>query len=300
MKIINSISCYCDTEEKITKLIENIEFFKSHGIDSSIVTPIDLPIKVQNMVKFYLKTDYNPVFDWPIHAFSFWKVIKMNNLNIKISTTRPDYGWTTISHIKTMGSFLYNCGYDKIAFTIYDSLLNEKHIYDIKNKKGNLLFSHKRGNDIWEVGTHLMSLDKENFYLFNKLINVEDYLKRNSGIMGFLKKRITKDRFEIINNPVEDNIYHFDTDNFYEYTSTNGLRYFISNNGKVKIFIYNFYDFRTISLIINDNKFDINTQLFECEVNKNEIHEIKIINDLGVVDITEDFKKIKHNKIEII
>ena len=55
MKKIVLISSYCDTEEKINILYDNIKILKGLGIDTLVISPVTLPkeiIEVSDFVFF--------------------------------------------------------------------------------------------------------------------------------------------------------------------------------------------------------------------------------------------------------
>lgn len=305
MKYINSISTYCDTEEKKQLLIENINFFKKHDIESAIISPLPIPEDIQKRVKYCFITDYNPIFDWPIHAFLFWQIIKIGKTNYKLSTTKPDYGWTTVSHIQKMGHILFNHGYENVIFSIYDSDIKDSHMDEIKSNVSNLLFPSKRDKDFWKVGIHLMCFNYEYFNKFNEKIYLKDYLSKNLGVQPYLKDKLLNDDFNLIDIPVEDKHYKFENEDFFTYLSNSGVKYFISSSEdeEISIVIYNIQNYKNIKINVNDNIFnlkDLKDGLLKTGIKREEVFKIHFENESVIDDITEKFKLIKNNHIQIL
>jgi hypothetical protein len=61
MRKLFLISSFCDNEEKIKVLLENIKIIKNMGHDTLLLSPISLPDYVIDCVDFYLYTKENPV-----------------------------------------------------------------------------------------------------------------------------------------------------------------------------------------------------------------------------------------------
>ena len=56
MKKIALISTFCDTEDKVQILIENIRTLKNIGLDTLVISPIILPSKVIELSDFVFFT----------------------------------------------------------------------------------------------------------------------------------------------------------------------------------------------------------------------------------------------------
>ena len=71
MKKIALISTFCDTDEKIYTLINNIKKLKEVGLDTLVISPIKLPSRIIEISDFVFFTKENPVFNWPQRGFTF-------------------------------------------------------------------------------------------------------------------------------------------------------------------------------------------------------------------------------------
>ena len=303
MSIINCISCYCDTEDKLVILKNNIESFKELGIDSAVISPIPIPLEIQSMVKYCMITDYNPVFDWPERANAFWRSFSVKDKSYKLWTTHPDYGWTTVSQFYTMGEVLFNYGYDKIVFSQYDVSFNKSHIDEINENKGNLFFPTLRDNgDFFSIALHLCCLNKKYFTLLKSIFTMDSYLK-NEGILEYVLLNIIKDKdFVVSDNSVGDKCnITVDFEDYFNLSSNDGFKFFVSNeDNKIKVFIYeNKMDFK-FSVLLNNKKFFVTEyEVFDTDLTPDEIDSLLIFYDSHYYDITDKVKKIKHNLIEV-
>lgn len=302
MKTINCISTYCDTEEKLEILKENIESFKELGIDSAIISPIPVPLEIQSMVKYCMITDYNPVFDWPERATRFWTTFKANGNLYKLWTSRPDYGWTTVSQYYTMGDVLFNYGYDKVIFSLYDVSFNKSHIDEIKENKGNLFFPTVRDNDFFAIALHLFCLNKEYFTLLKSVFTLDSYLSIKGVVEFILYNSIKEKDFKLSNHPVEDKFnISVDVNNYFNLSLNDGFKFFASNeDNKIKVFIYENKKNFKFSILLNNEKFLVKEyEVFNTNLSPDEIDSLLIFYDSHYYDITDEVKKIKHNLIEV-
>ena len=75
MRKIALIGSYCDTEEKIQILKENIKKLKDLGLDILVISPLTLPSEIIESSDFVFFTKENPLLTWPVRAVTFWKTI---------------------------------------------------------------------------------------------------------------------------------------------------------------------------------------------------------------------------------
>jgi len=303
MSTINCISCYCDTEDKLTILKENIESFKELGIDSAIISPIPIPLEIQSMVKYCMVTDYNPVFDWPDRATSFWRLFNLKDKSYKLWTTSPDYGWTTVSQYYTMGEVLFDYGYDKVIFSIYDASFNKSHIDEINENKGNLFFPTIRDNDFFRVALHLCCLNREYFTLLKSSFTKNYYLNNGGNLEYVLFNFLKNNDFIISDNPVGDK-FNIDADfkDYFNLSSNDEFKFFVSNeDNKIKVFIYEDKKNFEFSILLNNKKFFVKEyEIFNTNLTPDEIDSLLIFYDSHYCDITDKVKKVKHNIIEVL
>ena len=93
MKKIVLISSFCDNQEKLDLLYDNIKTVKELGLDTLVFTPFSLPENINQLSDYVIISKENPVFDWPKKAYYQWSSITVGNLKINMSRTYPDYGY---------------------------------------------------------------------------------------------------------------------------------------------------------------------------------------------------------------
>jgi len=299
MKKIALISTFCDNQEKLDLLITNIKKIKSLGIDVMIISPFKLNDEVIELCDHLIFSKENPLLDWPEKAYVQWQLLNINGGNIKMNTTCPDYGYAGLIQIKRMADLALSMDYDMFFPMIYDININE-HVESVfKNNKKNSFFPSMRDGDVWLIGLHLISLDREHLTSFKNLITKESYLTDLSGdafswtysVLDFIPGIIE-------NEPVEDLIYYFKDIDFFNFSIIEEIKCFIHKieNQDIKFI---FYDFKEIK------KFIIKTEDFEYEYNVKEWEEIElpykeyisfiVIYEEKEYDFTSIINKIKHN-----
>jgi hypothetical protein len=65
MKRIVLINSYCDTQEKIDVLLENLNILKSAGLDKFLYSPILLPNNIIECCTYFMYNKQNPILHFP-------------------------------------------------------------------------------------------------------------------------------------------------------------------------------------------------------------------------------------------
>ena len=100
MKKIALISTFCDTDEKIYTLINNIKKLKEVGLDTLVISPIKLPSRIIEISDFVFFTKENPVFNWPQRGFTFWQSLNTSDGWVTMHRNVADYGWAGLYQVK--------------------------------------------------------------------------------------------------------------------------------------------------------------------------------------------------------
>ena len=144
MNKIISILSHCNTDEKLSKLRENIEILKKNtNIPILLNSHITLPQDILDKVDFFIYDSSNPIQYYPYRALERWTTHMMGHNKIKLSSFLPDYGWTPFNKIKNTILFLENKKYDSVFFMNYDLSITEKIIQQIIEQSGNMFFDVK-------------------------------------------------------------------------------------------------------------------------------------------------------------
>lgn len=307
-KQIILISSYCDNEEKISVLINNIKKIKNVGFDVAVISPILLPNEIISLSDYVFFTKENPILDWPIHSMYGWKIFKVGENSIKIWETYPDYGWAGLTHVKRLGEIFLSDDYQTYVYIIYDSILTEEHFELIKKGHEGIVFPSKRGNDVWKVGLHLMIFDKDMLKRVITRINLKDYLSyRDFDAFAYLHNHIVKPlQLEVAKEPIEDQIFYYEKVDILNHSTDDSIKYFISAPDEyveeVKIFFYDIKDSLEVNLIANgvENIYlishgdIISTKLLKDQINSLELKYLEKTQDL-----TKKLKSIKNSVVEV-
>ena len=298
------ISSYCDTEEKLNILKNNIDLIKNNGLDVMLNSPIPLPSEIINMCDFYIQTKENPILSWPQKVVMSWVKHESNNKIVKISRSLDDYGWAGIYQVKKLSEYALTYDYERYYHIIYDLIIDDLVLSTFKsNKKCNFFPFHEH-----KVSLHLMVFDKENLINFSNQINLDGYLKHAVIAEGWLENLLNSNVLDHTIEPdyVDDLILFHGNTELFNYSKIKDFKFFIDKNPMdlTDISLY-FYDIpNTINLDImidgiNTNHNVSNMDVINLGFNSNNIKDV-IIEYSGVkYNITEDITNIVFNLIEV-
>ena len=121
-----AITSYCNTEEKINVLIENISLIRSKFPDYKIALHANYPLDVhiQELVDMYFYEDLNYIDNK--NSLILWN--KLSYFNKKFLQVLPDPGFSVFQQIKTLTKFLID--YNWVMLINYDTSVEEIKIDD--------------------------------------------------------------------------------------------------------------------------------------------------------------------------
>jgi hypothetical protein len=303
MKKIALISTFCDNEEKLEILKENIKKIKSLFVDVMVFTPLNLTEEIIALCDYVIFSKENPVLNWPEKAYYQWYRGTINNKSIEMTTTYPDYGYAGLVQIKRMADLSLSMDYDVFFPMIYDIKIDEHVESVLRDNKKNSFFPSERDGMVWAVGLHLISLDREHLFRFKTLITKESYLIDTIfDAFAWLHRAIKLIPGVIEKKPVEDVIYFLENKNFFDCGLTNKYKCFIHKTGadNMKMVFYNYGGIK---------KYLISTDNFQEEYELREWEQI-ILPFIGTeklivscdgedVDYSTYIKSIGQNKLNI-
>lgn len=295
------ISSFCDSEEKIKILYENLKIIKNMGHDSLLLSPIGLPEKIIRLCDFYFQTKENPVSTIEEKTYIHWNQI---NDNYRLERFFPDYGWAALYQNKKLSQIGITLDYDIYYHIIYDTKFNEGLIKQINSNVVNEYYSNLSTNgDVNEFSLHFIPLNKELLISFEQFLNKSEYNKTHDLIHDYMLKWVNKERINKNNFIIEEHINFYNSINFFSIYDGPEVNIFFErlelNQQTNKILCY---DIKTddIKIIINDNivfnnfseKEPLDTNMFTSEINK----IIVSINGIDY-DCTDNYSKIGRTKI---
>jgi hypothetical protein len=320
MKKIALISSYCDTEEKINILKENILTLKSIGVDTLVISPISLPNDIVEISDFVFFTKENPLLNWPVRGFTFWQTHYSEDGWIKMHRNVADYGWAGLYHVKKMSQIALSYDYDIFYHIIYDLDIDNYIIETINSNETNMIhprINPNQNDDWWDATLHFMIFDREIMQKVTDVIILEDYLKVNGVAEGEALKWTTLFPIKISKTPVKDKIFYWKDKGFFDYSLNPNYKMFISKNEQQNVWTnadtkeevlssnlrFYFYDFKEPQNFI----FEINENIYEQKINSNKriefdidslsVTSLKITDNQGKKDYTTLFNEINRNLI---
>lgn len=321
MKKIALISSYCDNIEKVNILIENIKILKGLGTDVLVISPLKLPDEVIEKSDFVFFTKENPVLNWPIRAFTFWKNYLVGGKSIMMHRNVADYGWAALYQVKKMSQIALSYDYDIFYHLIYDLEIDETIVNEIKNNLTNLIHPRINPNnpdELWEATLHFMVFERQLMEQIVKKINLEEYLGSN-GVAEGQALRWTKELpISISEKPIRDKVFYWKDKDLFDYSKSPIYKMFIGKNegtevwvgdppisrelnSKIKIFFYDLKLDEEIKILINDKeeRYTLSSnEIFVSSQDSQEIISSFLIQDsTGLYDYLEIFKEIDRNLI---
>jgi hypothetical protein len=303
MKKICLISTYCDTEEKKQILTKNIQKIKSINLDVMIFTPISLPNEIYDLCDYVIISKENPVFDWPLKAYGLWKKFLVDDCEVFMSTTFRDYGYANLNQYKRMGEFAIKYNYDHFFFMIYDVVITDDVIRILQEEENNLFYKSGRNDQVWNLGLHLISLDKTKIIEFTNLINQEDYLSDSTDdAFSFIVKKNSQLDMEISDIVIYDDVDLFTNENIWEKKLNKDISYFIHRNDEdsfIKLVFYGFPDELEVEVQYNNFiKFFSVKEYDEIEIKEKNFDWFKIKVQENYYEISNVINNIKWNSFE--
>lgn len=308
MKKIALISSYCDSQEKLEILEKNILIIKSLNIDVMLITPLQLSNKIQGLCDYYFYTKDNPVLDWPIKSIYAWRDLNIGDKMIRITKTFMDYGWAGLYQVKKLSEIALSFEYDYFYHMIYDLKINDVVLDGLMKNQDCHIYSSKRDEKIWEVGLHFMSFNRENLVEFIKHIDLDNYLRNNyHDAFSWLLDLKNVFNFNIVKNPVEDEIFIYEGKDYLNLSDIDGLNFFIEKNDQtkssIKILFYDIDRPKHLDIIVDNIKSNLyleNNTLVDLKFNQYDIKQVILFYEGNPYDITKTINDIKHSTLSYL
>lgn len=312
MKNIVLISAFCNSEEKLSVLKENLQILRSNKIDTAIISPLPLPSDITELSDYIFITKENPVLDWPERAIIVWKQIESSKENHKLYVTVPDYGYAGLNHVKRLGEMFINYDYNHFTFIIYDTIITDEVLQVLKTGHNAIVYPSIREDAYWKVGLHLLSFNKENLRKVIDLISFEEYKKCRGDYDAFAflhNKVVIPLDISIGEFPVRDKIYYYEE--YHNHSSIPNFKYFIHSPDEnhfvpgrdynLKIVFYNIDTPFNLEFNINGKLQNFNIEegtLIDLKVKKSETKLISFKYKNTTHDITNQVMKLRHTFID--
>ena len=322
MKKIVLISSYCDTEEKINILYDNIKILKGLGLDTLVISPVTLPKEIIEVSDFVFFTKENPLLNWPLRGFSFWQTHYSADGLMTMHRNVAEYGWAGLYQIKKMSQIALSYDYDAFYHIIYDLEIDQYVIDTIKSDKPNLIhprINPNKNDDWWDATLHFMVFDREIMSKIVDVIVLEDYLKWDGVAEGQALRWTQLFEIEISKTAVRDKIYYWGDRGFFDYSFNSKYKMFISKTPNTNIWVeengeqvekdlssnltFYFYDFlgpQTIKINVDGitKEYELNqNKIINFDVDSTSVKTISLTDNDNEYDYTTVYKEISRNLI---
>jgi len=310
-KKVALISSFCDSDDKLEALNENIKKLKAINLDIILLTPIYLPDYILKLCDYVFYTKENLILEWPLHREGYWKeVCKIDNHLVILWEVRSHYGWAGLNQVKKLNEIALTFDYEYFYHLIYDLEINDAVLNIFNKDVDNLIASFKRGDVMLNSSLHLMAFNRENVKKLNDRISLENYLyflktSKDRSTEAFVEKIKLDMKSETTDFFVGDKI-HILYKNF-NHSEVEDLMFFIEKDTRndlpeVRIFFYENKNLSDVKVSINNNvtKIDLSkNSIFSSGVNVFELESAYILLNNKKIDLFDKIKSIRYSEIEL-
>ena len=322
IKKIALISTFCDTNEKLDILRENILKIKKMGVDVMVLTPIEIPQNIINLCDYFFFTKENPILKWPVRMYTHWYEMPISDGRITtLQRGLGDYGWAGLYQVKKLSQIALTFDYDIYYHLIYDLEIDEMIETEFKTNEFNILhprINPKNPNEYWDTTLHFMVFNKELMLKIENEITLNEYLSTNGVAENEVMKWKNKFDIPISSHPVKDKIYYWENFDFFNYSPFDEFKMFLSKNEPTTIWlgsdpVYDtiltenlrivFYGFENVDeIVITINGVDYFEtpkawEIIEFPINSQSIYELIFTYHNKRINFTEKYKNIMFNQI---
>ena len=330
------ISSFCNDEEKIKVLYENLLKLKEIGIDTLVLGPnfLPLPPKITELTDYFFYTKENPLLKPPIRSYSHWREYKHPEKQVDqilhLKETHNDYGWAALWQTKKLLQIGLTLDYDIFYHLVYDTNVDEVVKEGILGNETNIVYrlENRYTGDIWDTTLLFFILDRETATKVEKEITLEEYLSTNGVAEGEVQKWMKKFNLKNSDKTVQDMIFFFEDYDFFNHSPYPEFKMYLSKHGLKRDKKVNegyeaieghtdasyptlltdnlriaFYDIKfplELTIIINGVKYLVSPQekeFIEFSISSYDINSIKFEFNKKAIDFTEDYSYIIENEV---
>lgn len=290
MKKLALINSYCNTWEKLTILLQNVNKLKELGVDSLVYSPVPLPREITDQLDYVILSKENPIIRWPERAMMQW--VRINNSKLKLVV--PDYGWASVYQYKKLMEYGATLDYDYYFWFLYDLNIDSIVEDTLKNPHDKLFFPSTKASSS-KAGGIFASFNKENLNKVHPLINRTDYINECSG-------KITEYYVEVLYNQIDGEVSnHVTSDLLHEHSSLSfnkanpnyPFKMYFSNENLLKFIFWEFTSLIDFTLKVNGKHYDYqikdDNNIVETEIKVEDIREIGYFYNQEYTNITQYF-----------
>jgi hypothetical protein len=270
MRKLALINTFCNSEERLVILSNNLLKLKEKGIDSLVYSPLPLPKSISILADYVIITKENPIITFPEKGMAAW--LKHLPHNIQTTLIHPDYGWASFYQYKKLMEYGVTLNYDHYFPFIYDLNFDSEVIKTFDTSPPKLFFPSPKAQTS-KVGATFMSLSKENIRKLIPLFTKDNYLNHSKNAIAekFIEYLYHSIEGDVSPHIVQDDIHELNNFSFSLSPPDLGFDFFLHTVDKLGFYFYNLPDLPIeIEIIINGTSFNTtpsSDQIFWPEVN---------------------------------
>jgi len=275
-KKIALVQTYCDSQEKLDYLSNNIDKLKDLNIDVIIFSYIDIPHEIIEKADFYIFSKCNPVL-WEEKRGVMW----YENNQFKLESQRPDYGWSILNQIKSQYELIKNMGYEQYFIVNYDLIINDDVISCLLRNEEISIFSHEKGDIVIPCCLIFASFNDHYINKIIQLIEKQDYINNSSLFAEYYfheKIKLISDTQPNENIILKDFFDIATKETVLNLSKNNNYKIFIDNNNLLKFYFEKINKKTDFKILINEHIINPDNNLL-YEQNINDIKLFGCIND---------------------
>lgn len=254
-KKVALIQSYCNTPDKVQALESTLDKLKFFDVDICLFSAVTLPEEITKQVKFYIKSDENPILHYPEKAFNFWlwHFYKANpDRKFYMNKMFSDYGWTVLNQVNKMSELVKHFDYDWFYLVNYDLDIDENVAKHLREPQATTLFKHKKHTTIFD-GTLIFSvLQKPQLDIICNTFSKEDFIVTNEIPESYFINKVGREH--LVDIQVHDTITvegQQKEQQFNEMPNNDLFKLFIQNRKRLLVYIFDPRKDMTVYIFVN-------------------------------------------------
>jgi hypothetical protein len=264
-KKIFCILSYCNTEEKLQALHDNILRLKQYNYSILLYSYLKVPEYISELVDYLIIDKDNPIISRDTKAL--WWYLTYDSFQLE--KCWDDTSWTAINQIQQICKFLESKDYNYHIFLNYDLIMSPDKFQEWLIHQDNSFAGSSLDGDFDRSSLIFFILDKEDLKYMSHNISLEDYLSKKDGRMAedyFHDKVIERNILFNPNIRFSDSIKGFfgnvPHDQIFNYLHNDVSTFRLFFNNQI-IILYNIVEEENITINVNDIDYNIDLKVGE-------------------------------------
>lgn len=306
MKKIALISTFCNNDEKIEVLRKNLIEFKKLGVDTMVLSPLQLPSDIIELSDFVFFTKENPVLSWPIRAQTFWVKRQTKHGMLVLHNGIADYGWAALYQFKKLFQIASTYDYNIYYQVTYDLVIDDVVKSAIESNKTNLIYPRQNINnpeEIFDYSLHFNIFDKNNIKNIGEFIDYDRYLN-NLEMVAEYDAYLWSQEFgiEVSEEYVKDYIYYHDGNEHFNHSLSDKYKMFYTrpynlDEGKMSFIFYELKE--EVKININDVIYENIDEflIYKTDIDCEDVTKFIVYTENEEIDYTEQYNLDKERNV---